>query len=364
MLCDWLPWNHTAGGNHNFGLVLYNGGTLYIDEGRPLPGAFEATLRNLREVAATAHFTVPRTLRDAAAAPARRRGAARAVLLAAARSSSTPRPGSASACSTSSRRWRPRACGEQLLWVTGFGATETAPFALCTGSAGASAGFLGFPVAGPGAEAGAGGREARGARDAGRTSRRATVAIPSARPPPSTRRASIALGDAMRFVDPADPAQGLVFDGRLAEDFKLSTGTWVERRRRCGRGSWRAAQGLLQDVVIAGHDRAFVSALLFPNLAALPRRCAPSSRPGRVGAGGARRPARGRERIRGPARASWPARAPAARPSWRARSSSTRRRRSTPARSPTRARSTRRPCSRTARALRRASSTRRRRRRA
>ena len=61
MLCDWLPWNHTAGGNHNFGLALWNGGTLYIDEGRPLPGAFETTLRNLREVAATAHFTVPRT---------------------------------------------------------------------------------------------------------------------------------------------------------------------------------------------------------------------------------------------------------------------------------------------------------------
>ena len=61
VLCDWLPWNHTAGGNHNFGLVLYNGGTLYIDEGRPTPAGIEATVRNLREIAATAHFTVPRT---------------------------------------------------------------------------------------------------------------------------------------------------------------------------------------------------------------------------------------------------------------------------------------------------------------
>ena len=80
VLCDWLPWNHTAGGNHNFGLVLWNGGTLYIDEGRPLPGAFEATVRNLREISATAHFTVPRTLRDAAAVPAGGPRAARAVL--------------------------------------------------------------------------------------------------------------------------------------------------------------------------------------------------------------------------------------------------------------------------------------------
>ncbi len=61
VLCDWLPWNHTAGGNHNFGLVLFNGGTLYIDEGRPIPSGIETTVRNLREIAATAHFTVPRT---------------------------------------------------------------------------------------------------------------------------------------------------------------------------------------------------------------------------------------------------------------------------------------------------------------
>src|SRR6185295_16572648 len=61
VLCDWLPWNHTAGGNHNFGLVLFNGGTLYIDAGRPTPAGIETTVRNLREIAATAHFTVPRT---------------------------------------------------------------------------------------------------------------------------------------------------------------------------------------------------------------------------------------------------------------------------------------------------------------
>ena len=61
MLCCWLPWNHTAGGNHNFGIALYNGGTLYIDEGKPTPQHFATTLRNLREVSAVAHFTVPRT---------------------------------------------------------------------------------------------------------------------------------------------------------------------------------------------------------------------------------------------------------------------------------------------------------------
>ena len=73
VLCGWLPWNHTAGGNHNFGIVLYNGGTLYIDEGKPTPGAFGATLRNLREVAGDGALHRAAHLRDAAAAPARRR---------------------------------------------------------------------------------------------------------------------------------------------------------------------------------------------------------------------------------------------------------------------------------------------------
>ena len=133
MLCDWLPWNHTAGGNHNFGLVLYNGGTLYIDEGRPLPGAFDATVRNLREIAATAHFTVPRTyemLLPHLRADAR---SARAVLrrlklfFYAAAGLSAARVRRAAGDGRRDLR-RGAALGH------GLGATETAPFALCTGA--------------------------------------------------------------------------------------------------------------------------------------------------------------------------------------------------------------------------------------
>ena len=135
VLCDWLPWNHTAGGNHNFGIVLYNGGTFYVDEGRPLPGAFEATLRNLREVSATAHFTVPRTyemllphLRADAGLRERFFARLRIFFYAAA--------GLAGGCSTSFRSWPSPRAGEPLPWVTGIGATETAPFALCRGDRG------------------------------------------------------------------------------------------------------------------------------------------------------------------------------------------------------------------------------------
>ena len=264
VLCDWLPWNHTAGGNHNFGIVLHHGGTLYIDEGRPLPGLFDATLRNLREVSATAHFTVPRTyemllphLREDAAL--RERFFARLKLFFHAAAGLTQRVFDelqALAVAT---------LGEELLWVTGMGATETAPFALTTGRAGARAGFIGFPV--PGLElklAPVGDKlEAR--------MRGPNVTPGYWKDEPLTRAAFDAegfyrLGDAMRFAAADDPAQGLLFDGRLAEDFKLSTGTWVHvgelRARILAHGG-----GYVQDAVIAGHDRGFVAALLFPNLA-------------------------------------------------------------------------------------------------
>ena len=263
VLCDWLPWNHTAGGNHNFGLVLYNGGSLYIDEGRPTPAGIGATVRNLRDVAVTAHFGVPRSyemlmpfLRTDAALRARFFSELKLLFYAAA--------GLGQRFFDELRDLAVQTCGEEILWMTGFGATETAPFALSTGSEGARAGLLGLPA--PGLElklAPVGSKlEAR--------LRGPSITPGYWRQQPMTRAAFdeegyYRLGDAMRFVDPAEPAQGLLFDGRLAEDFKLSSGTWVSV------GPLRAkllaaADGYAQDVVIAAPDRAFVAALIFPNV--------------------------------------------------------------------------------------------------
>jgi feruloyl-CoA synthase len=262
-LCCWLPWNHTAGGNHNFGLVLYNGGTFYIDEGKPTPGLFDITLRNLREIPATAHFTVPRTYE---------------MLLPHLRSDAVLRETFFkqlklyfyAAAGLGQRFWDElrdlalEACGEELLIVTGFGATETAPFALTTGGAGAVAGMIGLPS--PGMElklvpAGA--------------KKEARVRGPNITPGYWGDAAMTAaafddegfyrLGDAMDFVDTADPARGLMFNGRLAEDFKLSTGTWVSVGPLRSKILMQAA-GYAHDVVIAGHDRGFAAALVFPNL--------------------------------------------------------------------------------------------------
>jgi feruloyl-CoA synthase len=262
ILCDWSPWNHTAGGNHNFGLVLRNGGTLYIDEGKPTPALFATTLRNLREVPCTAHFAVPRLyemlmphLRSDAVL--RQTFFSRLKLLFYA------------AAGLGQRFWDElrdvalEACGEEILIMTGFGATETAPFAFTTGTLNAFAGMVGLPA--PGMELKLASVESK---------MEARVRGPNVTPGYWKDDALTAaafdeegfyrLGDAMAFADPADPRQGLVFDGRLAEDFKLSSGTWVSVGPLRARVLAQAA-GLVQDVVIAGHDREFVTALVFPS---------------------------------------------------------------------------------------------------
>lgn len=262
ILVDWLPWNHTAGGNHNFGLVLFNGGTLYIDDGKPVPGQIEKTVRNLREVAPTIYFNVPRGyeallpfLRDDTLL--RKMFFSRVGLLQYA-GAVLPQP-----------VWKAyedlavESCGERILWITGYGATETAPAAMFTSRGAARAGTVGLPVDGlemklvPVAEK----LEAR--------FRGPSITPGYWRQPELTRTAFdeegyYRTGDALRFVNAADPLQGLEFDGRTTEDFKLTTGTWVSvgplRARIHAAGS-----PYIQDSVITGHNRDDLGVLVFPN---------------------------------------------------------------------------------------------------
>jgi len=263
VLCCWLPWNHTAGGNHNFGIVVFNGGSLYIDEGKPTPQHFAMTLRNLREVPAIAHFTVPRTY-EMLLPHLRRDAALRETFYKNLKIYFYAAAGLGQRFWDELRDLAYDSCGEELAFITGFGATETAPFAICTGPFGARAGWLGLPVPGLDLKLTPVG-----------TKREARVKGPNVTPGYWGDDALTAAafdeegyyktGDAMEFVDPADPGQGLIFDGRLAEDFKLSTGTWVSVGPLRAR-IIMAGRGLVQDVVIAGHDRNFASALVFPNI--------------------------------------------------------------------------------------------------
>jgi len=274
ILCDWLPWNHTFGGNHNFGIVLYNGGTLYIDGGKPTATAFETTIRNLREIATTAYFNVPRGYdllvpRLRADPDFCRHFVSRLKML---------------FCAAASLRQEiaddlltvaTTASGSRIPFVTGLGATESAPFALCAGDAEFTGGRIGVPV--PGVEL----KLARvGHQMEGRL--RGPNITPGYWADEELTRGSFdeegyyKLGDALGFFDP-DPLKGFTFRGRIAEDFKLSTGTWV----RVGplRTRLLAALGdLAHDVAIAAPDRDFVAALIFPNGDACRAACGAATR--------------------------------------------------------------------------------------
>jgi feruloyl-CoA synthase len=263
VLVDWLPWHHTFGGNHDFGIALYNGGTLYIDDGRPTPQLFGKTLENLREVAPTVYFNVPRGFEELALALERDDALAERffsrvkMLFYAAASLSQP-------VWDSLERSAERAVGERILMVTALGQTETSPFAMCANWEAGSAGGVGLPA--PGVEV----RLAR-VHDKLEVRYRGPNVCPGFFRDDERTRAAFdedgffKSGDAARFNDPSDPTKGLVFDGRLAEDFKLDSGTWVSVGPLRSRFIARTAP-YVQDVVITGHDRKDVGAIVILNL--------------------------------------------------------------------------------------------------
>jgi feruloyl-CoA synthase len=262
---DWLPWNHTFGGNHNVGLTLFNGGTLYIDDGKPVPALFGETLRNLREIAPTVYFNVPKGFEELAAAlkadPTFARHFFSRVKMLFYAGAGLAQPVWDSLMESSVA-----ACGERIVIGTGLGMTETAPSSLFTTRADVRSGMIGLPCAGV---------EVKLDPNGGKLEicYRGPHVMPGYwRAPEATRQVFddegfFHSGDAVRFVDPADPSLGFVFDGRIAEDFKLATGTWVSVGPLRAR-VMAAGDPYVQDVVIAGIDRDDVRLLVFPNVQA------------------------------------------------------------------------------------------------
>jgi feruloyl-CoA synthase len=271
VLVDWLPWNHTFGSNHNFGLVLDNGGSLYIDEGRPLPGAVAATARNLRDIAPTIYFNVPkgfemllpffeadRALRENFFSRLKVMFYAGASL--------------AQHVLDSYERLAAETTGERIMFISSLGSTETAPAAIACSWESGHAGNIGLPL--PGVELKLVPRDGKyEARLRGANITPGYWRAPGITNDVFDGERFYKIGDALKFADPADPAKGLLFDGRLAEDFKLATGSWVSV------GPLRAAfiahfAPLVRDVVLAGADRNEVTGLAFPDLDAC-RKLAP-----------------------------------------------------------------------------------------
>jgi len=260
VMVDWLPWNHTAGGNHNFGITLYNGGSLYIDDGAPTPAGIERTVRNLLDIAPTLYFNVPKgyemlTAHFAANPVLRETFFSRVKLLQYAGAGLSQHVWDAL------ERFAVETAGEKIMIVTGYGSTETAPFALTTTWPVDRPGEVGLPA--PGLEL-----KLVPADEKMELRLRGPSITPGYwRQPDKTEecfdeQGFYRIGDALKFVDPADANRGLLFDGRVSEDFKLSTGTWVNMA--AVRGSLiKAFAPYVRDTVLTGLDRNHVGALLF-----------------------------------------------------------------------------------------------------
>jgi feruloyl-CoA synthase len=275
VVVDWLPWSHTFGGNHNFNMMLVNGGSLYIDDGNPTPPGVPKTARNLREIAPTIYFNVPKGYEALlphfhADAQLRKNFFSRLKVLFYAGA------GLNQTTWDELTRLAIETTGERIIFLTSLGSTETAPLALACSWDFDRPGNIGLPA--PGVKLklvpNEGKLEAR--------LRGPHITPGYWRQDHLTREAFdeegfYKLGDALKFVDPNDPGKGLLFDGRIAEDYKLSTGTWVSV------GPLRARfidlfAPYVRDVVFAGPDRDDIVALMIPDIEAC-RKLAPGLAP-------------------------------------------------------------------------------------
>lgn len=261
VLVDWLPWSHTFGGNHNFNMVLFHGGTLFVDQGKPTEALLPITVRNLREVSPTIYFNVPAGY--AALVPRleadddlRRSFFAKLRVLFYA-AAALPDD-----LWQRLRRLADRTADHEVFLTTAWGSTETSPLATSAHFPLERAGNIGLPAPGVTLKLVPSGSKLE-VRVRG-----PSVMLGYLDEPELTRAAFddegfYRIGDAVRFADPSDPSQGLLFDGRVAEDFKLLSGTWVSVGT-LRTGLLSATAPALSDLVVAGHDREHIGILVWP----------------------------------------------------------------------------------------------------
>ncbi|WP_027819465.1 AMP-binding protein [Paraburkholderia bannensis] len=266
---DWMPWHHTMGGLLGFGRAMVTGASHYLDDGAPQPGRFERTLRNLREISPTMFASAPAAFAMLADALERDDALAQKLF---ARLVSFGYGGAGLSHDVWARiqRVAERTVGERIAFRTSLGATETNGMGTHLASPGGEPGNVGLP--GPGIEA----RLVPLAGEDGRYELRLRGGsifsgyheAPELDAAAFDAERFFRLGDAVRLADPRDPLRGLLYAGRIAEDFKLASGTWV-RVGQLRLALLERCSPLLNDAVICGHDRDYVAALAWPNLPAL-----------------------------------------------------------------------------------------------
>ncbi len=265
VLVDWLPWNHTFGGNHNFGMVIYNGGSMYIDDGKPTPALIGETLRNLREIAPTVYFNVPTGFEAIANAMKQESEDGRLLrrnFLSRVRMFFYAGAALAQPVWDSLYESEEAEIGQRIVMTSGLGMTESGPFGLFVTSPNVKAGDLGLPTPG---------LELKLVDIEGKTEvryRGPNITPGYWRMPDETAEAFdeegfFKTGDALKWIDETDVHQGLKFDGRIAEDFKLATGTFVSVGPLRGK-IIAAGAPYIQDVVLTGLNLKEVGAMVFP----------------------------------------------------------------------------------------------------
>ena len=260
VLVDWLPWNHTFGGNHNFGMVVFHGGTMYIDDGKPTPALMHETLRNLREIAPTVYFNVP-TGFEAIALAMKTDDLLRKTLLSRVQMFFYAGAALAQPIWDSLYESQEREVGERIVMGTGLGMTESGPFGIFVTNPYVNAGDLGVPTPG---------LELKLVDMGGKTEvryRGPNITPGYWRNAEETKSSFddegfFCTGDAVKWIDETDVHLGLKFDGRIAEDFKLATGTFVSVGPLRGK-IIAAGAPYIQDVVLTGINLKEVGAMVF-----------------------------------------------------------------------------------------------------
>ncbi|SHI59880.1 feruloyl-CoA synthase [Pseudozobellia thermophila] len=263
-LVDWLPWSHTFGGNHNFGLTYYNGGTFYIDEGNPTVEGFATTVENLKDIAPTVYFNVPKGFEELVVHLKNDEALCRTFF-------SRLKMLFFGGASLSQHvrddldRLALRTVGYRILISSGYGMTEACPSTMFNTRYDQRSGNLGVPVPGIVSKLVAFGDDSYEVRFKGPNLTPGYWKDDEQTANAFDDQGFFKSGDALKFADENDPGAGMVYDGRITENFKLNSGTWVNvgilKSKLIAAGN-----GLIKDAVLTGHDRDFVGAILFLEL--------------------------------------------------------------------------------------------------
>jgi feruloyl-CoA synthase len=275
VIVDWLPWNHTFGGNFVFNMMLMHGSTFYIDHGNPTPMGFATTIKNVIDISPSLYFSVPRSY-TALLARMKEDDTLKQAFFKNLKFIFTAAAALDQATYEGMKAMSAEVRGQPLPFFSGWGSTETSPDATLVYWEIDDARVIGLPIPGVSIKLVPDASGKQEMRVKGPNVTRGYYNDEAATAAAFDQEGYYRIGDAGKFLDPDDPGAGLIFDGRTGEDFKLTSGVWVHNGRLRNSVN-KLGQPFLLEVVVAAPNREYLSALVFPNLPVLRGRLAAAS---------------------------------------------------------------------------------------